>query len=109
MLIFAPCGLSNLVAQSDQVAPLLIQMSGVRLEQRKQDLIRHGEAMLKAIHLAPRTHKLRRRAGLGLHRGSRDYGETRAGYHPPQSLSAWRIRPVASPTEGRTAACKRQR
>jgi hypothetical protein len=43
----------------DQLAPLLIQMSGVRLEQRKQDLIGHGEVMLKAIHLAPRTHKLR--------------------------------------------------
>jgi hypothetical protein len=53
MLIFPPCGLSNLVAQSDQLAPLLIQMSGVRLEQRKQDLIGHGEVMLKAIHLAP--------------------------------------------------------
>jgi hypothetical protein len=50
MLIFPPCGLSNLVAQSDQLAPLLIQMSGVRLEQRKQDLIGHGEVML---HLAP--------------------------------------------------------
>jgi hypothetical protein len=59
VLIFAPCGLSNLVAQSDQLAPLLIQMSGVRREQRKQDLIGHGEVMLKAIHLAPRTHKLR--------------------------------------------------
>jgi hypothetical protein len=53
MLIFPPCGLSNLIAQSDQLAPLLIQMSGVHLEQRKQDLIGHGEAMLKAIHLAP--------------------------------------------------------
>jgi hypothetical protein len=53
MLIFLPRGLSNLIAQSDQLAPLLIQMSGVRLEQRKQDLIGHGEAMLKAIHLAP--------------------------------------------------------
>ena len=53
MLIFPPCGLSNLIAQSDQLAPLLIQMSGVRLEQRKQDLIGHGQAMLKAIHFAP--------------------------------------------------------
>jgi hypothetical protein len=50
MLIFL---LSNLIAQIDQLAPLLIQMSGVRLEQRKQDLIGHGEVMLKAIHLAP--------------------------------------------------------
>ena len=49
MLNFPPRGLSNLVAQSDQLAPLLIQMSGVRLEQRKH-LIGHGEVML---HLAP--------------------------------------------------------
>jgi hypothetical protein len=42
----AAYGLLNLVAQFDQLAPLLIQMSGVRLEQRKQDLIGHGEVML---------------------------------------------------------------
>ena len=49
----AAYGLLNLVVQFDQLAPLLIQMSGVRLEQRKQDLIGHGEVMPKAIHLAP--------------------------------------------------------
>jgi hypothetical protein len=49
----AAYGLPNLVAQFDQLAALLIQMSGVRLEQRKQDLIGHGEVMLNAIHLAP--------------------------------------------------------
>ena len=55
----AAYGLPNLVAQFDQLAALLIQMSGVRLEQRKQDLIGHGEVMLNAIHLAPARIRLR--------------------------------------------------
>jgi len=57
-------GLPNLVAQFDQLAQLLIQMGGVRLEQGKQDLIGHGEVMLKAIHWPPQknTHELRNTA-----------------------------------------------